>query len=214
MTNTQPFAAVTNLSSSNISDGIRPNFDLYSPSTLNAEHQVAHGAMLIKCPIVMCAPHHDAVSALEAITYSRLNMTNISNGEIMVFNHKLGPFPSALVTMFNPPNPYLNHFSNVYGQIESIVSTALVQCASLDIGIEDLDYVRRKFEEKIDNIVFEKRATGDEIRFMTCSPTSSGWYILLSAKRLASGVFFQMNIFRKRQTDAKSSIPLSVDVDI
>ena len=213
-TNTQPFVAVTNLSSSNISDGIRSNFDVYSPSTSNAEHQVAYGAVLIKCPIVMCAPHHDAVSALESITDSRLNMTNISNGTIVVFGHKLGPFSSAIVTMFNPPNPYLNHFANVYGQMESFVSTALVQCASLDLCIKELEYVRSMFESKLDNVIFEKQIKGDEIMFMTRSSASFGWYILLSAKKLGADSFLQMNIFRKRHLKReRDGLPL-IECDI
>ena len=198
MTNTRSFASVTDLPLPNTSDRIRLSTDGYSPSISNAGQQVASGVMLIKCPIVMCAPHHDAVSALEVITGSRLNMTNILNGAIVVFDHKLGPFSSAIVTMFNPPNPYLNHFANAYGQIESIVSTALVQCVSLDLCSKELGYVKSMFEAKLDNVIFEKQLKCDEIRFMTRSSTSFGWYILLSAKKLGSDSFLQMNIFRKR----------------
>ena len=214
MTNTRSFASVTDLPLPNTSDRIRLSTDGYSPSTSNAGQQVASGVMLIKCPIVMCAPHHDAVSALEVITDSRLNMTNISDGTIVVFGHKLGPFSSATVSMFNPPNPYLNHFANVYGQMESIISTALVQCVSLDLCIKEMEYVKSMFESKLDNVIFEKQLKSDEIIFMTRSSTSFGWYILLSAKKIGADSFLQMNIFRKRHLKKKKDDQPLIECDI
>lgn len=167
----------------------------------------------VRSPVVMCAYRHDVLSVLMSNVCSSCD-SKILNGGLIDFDRNLGPFSSATVALFNPPNPYLNPPMNFYGQIEAIVSTSLVECVSFNVAINELEKVKQMFEGELGNLSFEKSTSHDEVRFTTRSSTSFGWHVALSAKRVAVGVLLQMNIFRKRHAAQVKDTVLPIEIDI
>lgn len=174
----------------------------------NDESNDIHAAEFVKSPVITCPPVQDAMIALESYTGSQWDWANIESGTTVVFENTLGPFASATIKLFNPPNVYLNHHFNSYGQIESVISTAEVQTVSFESGVSTLDVVRHMYEEKLGKDLFETKMEEDEAQYQTKSPTVSGWRIILSVKRLKDrGCFFKMEISRKRLV-ARKDLPL------
>jgi len=167
----------------------------------------------VRSPVVMCAYRRDVLSVLMSNVCSNCD-SKILNGGRFDFDHNLGPFSSATVTLFNPQNPYLTSPMDFYGQIEAVVSTSLVECVSFDIAINELEKVTQMFEMALDNFSFEKSTSHDEVRFTTRSSTSFGWHVSLSAKRVAGGILLQMNIFRKSHAEQVKDIILPIEIDI
>ena len=181
-------------------------------TTLNAETDETE---FVRSPVIMCAPQYDACTILETTVGLHLDGTNIVNGSEMVFDRKLGPFTSARVTLFNPPNPYLRHHFNYYGQIKSIVSTSEVQAVSFNAGTFELERIKQIFEKGIDNILFERIMKSDEMLFRTQSSTASGWHMMLSVKRIETGgCLFRMEIFRKQHVQKGSPPMPQIELDI
>lgn len=168
-----------------------------------------HAPEIVKSPVVMCAPVQDAMMVLASYAGLQWDLANITNGTTVAFEHNMGPFASATITLFNPPNCYLQHHFNPYGQIESVISTAEVRTDSLETGVSALDVVKRMYEEKLGKDLFETKIGNDVAQHQTKFPTAFGWRIILSVKRLKDkGCFFKMEIFRRRLV-AKKDLPMS-----
>ena len=204
-----------------------PEFSL-SDTTTNVEYHSAPSVesnvveastseiSFVKIPVAMCVPRLDAFGALEALTGSQWAQMVISNDCTLSFQRSFGPFSSVKVKFFNPPNPYLNHHFNGYGQIESIVSTAIVHRMSFDAGVEQLENIMRAFEEKMgEKQMFKKCSNVGMTSFSTCSPTSFGWYVEFSVKALGDNrCSFFMALFRNRNRESRVMTPPQIDVDI
>ena len=179
----------------------------FAYSSNEKSHDV-HPAEYVKSPVVMCAPVQDAISAFESYAGSQWDWANMASGSTIAFERNVGLFSSATITLFNPPNCYLRHHLNSYGQVETIASTAEVQVASLEAGVLALDVVRHMYEERLGKDLFETKMREDFVQYQTKSPTASGWRIELTAKRPKDGVcFFKMKIFRKR-FEARKELPM------
>ena len=189
---------------------VRPS--IANPEEMQVKRNIAndiHAPEIVKSPVIMCAPVQDAMMVLESYAGSQCDWVNIASGTTVGFERNMGPFASATITLFNPPNCYLQHHFNSYGQIESVISTAEVQTVSLESGVSMLDVVKRMYEEKIGKDLFEKKLGKDGAQYQTKSPTASGWRIILSVKCLKGrGCCFKMEIFRKRLVTRKN-LPMS-----
>jgi len=181
-------------------------------------HSTTTGAVFIQCPVIMCAPRYDPFSALLALTESKWEPAMAKSGHELIFGRRLGPFASAIVTLFNPPNTYLNHHMNPYGQIETIVSTTIVQRASFGVGITELEAVKSALEDKLDKRqVFNRHSDLNEATFTTCSSTSAGWHVELSVKKVGEyKLLFLMKLFRKRHAASPKATynPANVDFEV
>lgn len=167
-----------------------------------------YAAEIVKSPVVMCSPAQDALIVLESYTGSKWDWANIASGSTVVFENPMGPFAFATITLFNPPNGYLHHHFNSYGQIESVISTAEVQTVSFEVGVSMLGVVKHMYEEKLGKDLFETKMGKEGAQYQTKSSTASGWRIILSVKSLKDrGCFFKMEIFRKRLV-ARKDLPL------
>ena len=172
----------------------------------NDESNDIHAAEIVKSPVIMCPSVQDALIALELCTGSQCDWANITNGSTVAFENTMGPFASATITLFNPPNSYLLHHFNSYGQIESVISTAEVQTVSFEAGVSMLDVVKHLYEEKLGKDLFETKMEKDVAQYQTKSSTASGWRIILSVKRLkGGGCFFKMEISRRRFVSRKDT---------
>ena len=172
----------------------------------NDESNDIHAAEIVKSPVIMCSPVQDAMTALESYTGPQWDWANIASGTTVVFENTMGPFASATITLFNPPNGYLHHHFNSYGQIESVISTAEVQTVSFEVGVSMLDAVKHMYEEKLGKDLFETKMGKDGAQYQTKSLTASGWRIILSVKRLkGGGCFFKMEISRRRFVSRKDT---------
>ena len=199
-------------------NGLESSFEYNFVATAISNDARRASSGLVTCPIIMCAPHYDAFGALEALTSSEWSMTNIIHGCKLMFGRKLGYFSSAQVAFFNPPNSRFDYHFDDYGQIESIASTAIVQSVSFEAGIAELEHVKLAFEKMIDkDRLFNRRSIQDGIVFATPEPTSSGWYIELSATRLTGNrILHRMILFRGRSKlkhrGADENIQIDVDI--
>ena len=202
----------------NTTNGLESNFEYHFVASFesNTIRAATSEFSFVKSPVAMCVLRPDAFSTLEALTDSHWITTNISDTCDLLFPRKFGPFSSAKVRFFNPPNPYLNHHFNSYGQIESIVSTAIVQRMSFDAGVVQLENAMRTFVEKMgETRIFKKSTKVGKVSFSTRSPTSSGWYIVFYVKDFGNNrCFFCMTLFRKRNGESHVMTPHLVDVDI
>ena len=209
---------VPEFSLSDTTNGLASNFEYYFAASVesNVVEVSTSETSFIKIPVAMCVPHLDAFGALKALTDSQWIQTSITNDCTLSFRRSFGPFSSAKVKFFNPPNPYLNHHFNCYGQMESIVSTAIVHRMLFDAGVVQIENVMRAFEEKMRvKKLFVKRSNVEKVSFSTSSPTSSGWYIELSVKAVGGDrCFFFMALIRKRNGEGQALTTLQVDVDI
>ena len=163
-----------------------------------------HAAEIVTSNVIMCPPVQDALIALASYAGSQWDWANMASGTTVAFERNMGPFASATITLFDPPNCYLRHHFNSYGQIESVVSTAEVQTVAFEAGVLTLDAVKRMYEEKLGNDLFDVKIGKEGLQYQTKSPTASGWRITLSVKRLKDGgCSFKMEIFRKRLVTRK-----------
>ena len=199
-------------------NGLESSFRYYyatCPVHTNSLPVVSETAF-IKCPIKMCAPCYDTLAALEAMSGSQWNMTNIANECELMFKHNIGPFSSARVTFYGQPSQNAHHLFNGHGQIESIISTAVVERISFDAGITELENVKLAFEGVMNQgRLFVKQTGKDEVMFATRVPISSGWRIELSAKRhVVHKILYCMKLFRERSTRAKQVGDMEIEVDI
>ena len=197
-------------------NGLESSFEYNFVATASSNDARMVSSELVKCPIIMCAPRYDALGALEALTSSEWSMTNITHGCEVMFGRKLGCFSSARVAFFNPPNSRFDHHFDDYGQIESIVSTAIVQSVSFEAGIAELARVKLAFEKMIDkDRLFNRRPIQEGIEFVTPEPTSSGWYIELSATRLVGHrVLHRMILFRGRSKLKHRGADENINIDV
>ena len=209
---------VTELLLTDATNGLESSFEYSFVATARSNDARMVSSELVKCPIIMCGPRYDALGALEALTSSEWSITNITHGCELMFGRKLGYFSSARVAFFNPSNPRSDCHFDGYGQIASIASTAIVQSVSFEAGIAELEHVKLAFEKMIDkDRLFNRRSIQDGIVFAPPEPTSSGWYIELSATRLTGNrILHRMILFRGRSKlkhrGADENIQIDVDI--
>ena len=199
-------------------NGLKSNFRYYyatCPAHTNSQSVVSE-TEFIKCPVKMCAPNYDMFAALEAMSGSQWNMTNITSEYELMFKRNIGPFSSARVTFYEQPNQKSRHRFNGLEQIESIISTAVVESISFDAGIKELERIKSAFEKEMNQgCLFVRQAGKDEVIFTTCVPISSGWRIKLSAKRYGlHKTLYCMKLSQELSTRTKQDTDMEIEVDI